>query len=236
MQKTRQQGHFGLAVSDLVIAFKQILYIHHLSGLAGFFRREDHQVAFERFIRAGEDFGRILLRDGGNEGVHQAVVAAAMAAQDAAVVFDGGVNDGLLVGQEIEQRHGVAVSVDGAFGSEDARQAAAVGIEGGHRHGDGAAVVEKHVDDLIVHDVVVAGIDAASIGPVAQSVHDGLPRNFVGGNIDRPAGMPFVQAVAQIDFDGGIGAVLLDFRRAVRATRGSSFWSAIGAEMLQRSE
>ena len=41
-KKTIQQGHFGLAVSDLVIAVKQTLYIHHLSGLAGFFRREDH--------------------------------------------------------------------------------------------------------------------------------------------------------------------------------------------------
>ena len=186
-KKTRQQGHFCLAVSDLVIALKQTLYVHHFSGRAGFFRCEDHQIAFERLIRAGEDFGRILLRDGGNEGVHQAVVAAAMAAQDAAVVFDGGVDDGLLVGQEIKERHGVAVGIDGAFCSEDARQAAAVGIECGHRHGDGAAVVKKHVDDLIVHDVVVTGIDAASIGPVAQSVHDGLPRNFVCENIDRPA-------------------------------------------------
>lgn len=74
------------------------LNIHHLACLAGFFRCEDHQMAFERLIRAREDFGRILFRHGGNECVHQAAVAAAMTAQDAAVVFDGGVDDGLLIG------------------------------------------------------------------------------------------------------------------------------------------
>ena len=156
------------------------LYIHHFTIFAGFFRREDHQMAFERFIRAGKDFRWILFRHGGNEGVHQAAVAATVTAQDAAVVFHGSVDDGFLVGEEIEQRHRVAVGVNGASCSEDARQSAAVGVEGGHRHGDRAAVVENHIDDLIVHDVVVTGINAASIRAIAQGVKNRFARNVMG--------------------------------------------------------
>ena len=159
-------------------------------------------MTFAGFIGARKEFGWVAFGDGGDEGGHEAEVATAVSAEDAAVVFDSGVDGGLLVSEEVEEGDGVAVGVDGATSSEDAGQSARVRVEGSHGHGDCASVGEEHVDDLVIDDIVVARIDTASVWAFAQGFQDGFTRDILREDVYGPACMPLVEAVAQIDFDG----------------------------------
>ncbi len=56
----------------------QGLQFHHAVFLPRLLRREDHQVRFQRLIRAGEDLALILVAERLAEVAHQPVIAAAV--------------------------------------------------------------------------------------------------------------------------------------------------------------
>ena len=148
--------------------FSLTLQHAHSTGSAGFFGRENHKVAFESFIGSGEDVRGILLGNCFDKAVHESEVTAAVSGKDTAVVSDVGIDFLDCIVEEVVDVDNGSFVFDHSFGTEDAGAASAVSGESGHGHGAGGAILKLEIDDLIVHNVVIAGIDAASVGTLFE--------------------------------------------------------------------
>lgn len=155
------------------------------------------------------------------EGVHESVVAAAVAC----VAFVGGFLDVdgfdgafFVVAEPEFGGAGFVVGVaafEGGLGAVDFDGAAEV--EGGHGVGGGDAVGHGAGEDLVVYDVVVALVDAASPGGGVEEVEDLWVGGVVGAVHDHAEPASFVGEVAVgVVVAGGCGG----------AAVGAAFWGA----------
>ena len=128
---------------------------------------------------------------------------------------------------------GLAVPFDFTLCPEDSR--AAVPGLGKRRHGEacGLSPFEQHVHDLVVHDVVVAVVDAAAVRSGAECVFNGLLVYVVREDVHRPARLA-LRHPAQVDFFGGVRALCFDC--AVQAPGCGTRWLVGRAEVFERAE
>ncbi|MNW53695.1 hypothetical protein D3C74_312640 [compost metagenome] len=127
----------------------------------------------------------------------------------------------------------LAVAVEAAVGPEDLRLAVVLLREGGHGERRRSAALELHRDDLVVHDVVVRGVDAPPVVARAQRLdHRGLV-GAVGDDRDGPD-RPLLAQRAQVQAGSRVRAGRLE--RAVQAAVRGALGALLGPEVLERAE
>ncbi len=137
------------------------------------------------------------------------------------------------IAQKIENPDCFAVAGDFTARAEQADLAMACLGESGHGENGRTAAFEFQGDDLMVHHIVVAGIDATPIRSGAKGFAEGGFGGFRSDDVDGPAGMAACQS-AEVNFKGGIGAMRLD--GAIEAAVGGTVGSVFGAEVEEGTE
>src|SRR4029450_3872243 len=167
-----------------------------------------------------------------DEGVHQAPVAAAVAAAGAGVAGRAGRQHLGPLAEEVEDPDGLAVALELAVAAEQPGAAVAAGVEPGHGEGSGGPAVELHGHHLVVDHVVVGAVDAAPVRAVAQRRPQVGLGVVVAHGVQGPAGAAF-QAAA-VEADGRVRAGGLD--PAVQAAVGGPGRAVLGPEVGQPAE
>ena len=122
-----------------------------------------------------------------------------------------------------------AVGLNCASGSEDSGLSSVLIAECCHDHLSSAVSCKGEIDHLVVHDIVVAAVNAASVWTFAECLEDAFWCHVAGQDGGWPVAVSLVNAVAKVNLKCRIGAVHLNARRAVRATVGGSRWAGINS-------
>src|ERR671910_2676611 len=199
---------------------------------AGPFGGEKHQVGLKGRQGGGEEVGPVAGGPGAGEGVHQAPVAAAVAAAGGGVPGGQDLQGLGRAGEEVVDPDPLAVAFQLAVGAEQPGPPVAAGVEAGHHERAGGAAVELHRHHLVVDHVVVAAVDAAPVGTGAQRRQQVLLAVALDDGVQRPAGAA-LQA-ARVEAHGRVRAGRLD--PAVEAAVGRPGRPVLGPEVGEGAE
>jgi hypothetical protein len=162
-------------------------------------------VRSERLPRIWKVSGRITGDQGIQEGTDESSVAATVTIQSLGHL-DGRDRDALAsTGAEVEQVEHLAVALDAPVGAEQLRLAELIAGESrsGEARRDATLVFDGH--DLVIDDVVVAGIDATAVQAVPQGREDTFDGKVGRDRLQRPALQTAVAQTGQIDLWRGYG-------------------------------
>ena len=145
--------------------------------------------------------------------------------------FSSHLNSLLIARGEFANDDGRLVEIKFARTAMDPQSTATFLRESGHGKGNRYIIFVLHGDDLMIHDVIVASVDAAPIrtglnrlqvrlSAVIMTTHIGRPRRSIHMNIR---------------LNSGIGTTLFD-RTAIRTTCRGSFRSILLTEVSQASK
>src|SRR5512132_2262235 len=134
--------------------------------------------------------------EGLNEGPNEAGVAAGVR-----VTLAGAFNEVPLTssGAEVQHLHLAAVALEASVRAEDLGLTECEVGEGCHRERRGGAALVLEVDHLVVNHIVVAAVDAATIGTCPQRVQDTFFCAGGGDSLQRPPLGSGVTQAAQIN-------------------------------------
>ena len=162
-------AHFLLLKMRGCFEYGNVLHLHDLAIAAGFLRCKYHEVTGKGLINTAQNFVLIAGGKSFDERLHQAEVAAAMTGEDASVIDDVGIHGAGGVVDKLADSDKLAVTLYLAESTENTGLASAVIVERGHSHDCSGTILEKHVDGLVVHHVIVTGINATAVLSVFQS-------------------------------------------------------------------
>src|SRR4249919_3247209 len=119
-----------------------------------------------------------------NEGSNQAGVAAGVR-----VMFAGAFDEVPLTfpSAEVQHLHLAAVALQASVGAEDLGLTEGEVGEGCHRERRGRAALVLQVDNLVVNHIVVAAVDAATVGTCPQRIQHSLFCAGGGDSLQRPS-------------------------------------------------
>ena len=125
-------------------------------------------MTFQGFIDSGKDLRRVIFRYCPDKGIHQAEIAATMSGENAPVIGSLGIDFTNGIIQETCDFDYAAVRIDFSSRSEYSGFSSRMSIECGHCHGSRCPIFKKHVHHLVVHHIVVACVNATSVGAILE--------------------------------------------------------------------
>src|SRR5215211_6303597 len=162
--------------------------------------------------------------EGLNEGPNEAAVATGVR------VIAGAFDEMSLAfpGTEVQHLYLAAVALEASVGAEDLGLTEGELGEGCHRQRRGGAALVLEVDHLVVHHIVVAAVDAATVGTCPQRIQhtffcagggDSLQWPPFGSGITQAAQINPLRRVGTIRLEYTVDAALAGIRGALLGTK-----------------
>src|SRR5215211_6421159 len=169
--------------------------------------------------------------EGLNEGPNEAGVAAGVPVMLAEAFDEVPLT---FPGVEVQHLHLAAVALEASVGAEHLGLTEGEVGEGCHRERRGGAALVLEVDHLVVHDIVVAAVDAATVGTCPQRIQHTF---FCAGGGDSLQWPPFgsgITQAAQINPLRRVGTIRLEY--TVDAALAGIGWALLGTKVVKATE